>query len=146
MDRGISVLLQDVVQLMTIGRTHILFDHEVFKTELFLKYKETLGTFCSTSVNIVSHSLKVVLMKLSSQPTNLHSDVNGHQNTSIYYLCSNFPQINNNVVTVKNDVACTTTFSDMQFFSSITQGLKEVTIHLNHYQTRPLIPVTMWLM
>ena len=28
---------------MNIGRTHILFHHEVFKTELFLNYKETLG-------------------------------------------------------------------------------------------------------
>ena len=43
-----TVLLQDVAQLINIGRTHILCYHEVFKTELFLNYKETLGTFCST--------------------------------------------------------------------------------------------------
>ena len=39
MERGITVLLQDVAQLINIGRTHILFYREVFKTELFLNYK-----------------------------------------------------------------------------------------------------------
>ena len=34
----------------------------------------------------------------------------------MYFLCSNFRQINNNVVTVKNNVARTTTVSDMQTF------------------------------
>ena len=54
MDRDRSVLLQDVAQLINIGRTHILFDNEVFKTGLLLNYKENLGTFYSTSVNPVS--------------------------------------------------------------------------------------------
>ena len=98
---------------MNIGRTRILFDKDFLKTELLLNYKGTLGTFCSTSVNPVSQSLKDLLLELLIQLTNFHSDVNGHKNTSMYYLCSNFRQINNNVVTVKNDVACTTTFSDM---------------------------------
>ena len=48
------------------------------------------------------------------------------------FLCSGFRQINDNVVTVKNDVARTTTVSDMQKKTSIAQGLKEVIIHLNH--------------
>ena len=39
MDRGMTVLLQDVAQLINIGFTHILFDCEVFKTELFLNYR-----------------------------------------------------------------------------------------------------------
>ena len=116
MERVRKVLLQDVAHMINIGRTHILFDHEVFKTELFLKYKETLGNFCSTNVNPVSQSLKDVLPELSSQLTNLHSDVNDHQNTSRDFLCSNFHQNNNNVVTVKNDVARTTTISDMIIF------------------------------
>ena len=100
MERGRIVLLQDVSQLINIGRTHILFDLEVFKTELFLKYKETMGTFFSTSVNPVSWSLRAVLTGFSSQVTKLYSDINVHQKTSMDFLCSNFCQINDNVVTV----------------------------------------------
>ena len=116
MERGSSrtLLLQDVVQLIDIGRIHILFDDEVFKTELFLNYKETVVNFCSTSVNTVSQSLKDVVPYLPSKLTNLHSDINGHQNTSMDFLCFNFFQINNNVVTVKNDVARPKNVSDMQ--------------------------------
>ena len=44
-------MLQDFATLINIGRNHILFDHEVLKTELFLNCKTTLVTFCSTSVN-----------------------------------------------------------------------------------------------
>ena len=76
--------------LQDIGRTHNLYDHAAFKTDFFLKYKETTGTFCSTSVNPVSQSLKSVMPEISSQVANLHSDINGHQNTSMYFLCSNF--------------------------------------------------------
>ena len=114
MDRGRTIMLQDVAQLIDIGRTHILFHHAVFKTGLLLKYKYTMGTFFSTSVNQVSHSLKYVLPELSIQVTNLHFDINGHQNTSMDFLFSNFRQINYNAVTVKNNVACTTTVSDMR--------------------------------
>ena len=39
------VLLQDVAQLINIGWTHILFDPTVFKTDLLLNNKETIGTF-----------------------------------------------------------------------------------------------------
>ena len=39
MERVRTVLLQDVAQLMNIGRTHILFDNEVFKTESFFNYR-----------------------------------------------------------------------------------------------------------
>ena len=60
-ERGRKVLLQDVAHIINIGRTHILFHHEAFKTELFLNYKENLSNFCSTSVNPVSQSLKAVL-------------------------------------------------------------------------------------
>ena len=35
---------------------------------------------------------------------------------SMDLMCSNFRQINDNVVTVKNDVDHTTTISDMHFF------------------------------
>ena len=100
--------------MINIGCTHILFDHEVFKTLLLFKYKENLGTLCSTSVNPVSQLLKPVPTELSIQLTNLHSDVNGQQNTSMDFLCSNFRKINDNVATVKNDVTRTTTVSDMQ--------------------------------
>ena len=131
MERGRTILLQDVAQMMNIGRTHILIDREFFKTELFLKFRETLGIFCNTSVNPVSQSLKDVHPELSSKLTNLHSDVNGHQKNSMGYLSSNFRQINDNVVTLKNDVARTTTVSDMQFFSSIAQVLKKVLIYPN---------------
>ena len=48
-------------------RTNILFDHAVFKTDLLFKYRGTMGTFCSTSVSLVSQSLKAVLPELSSQ-------------------------------------------------------------------------------
>ena len=58
--------------------------------------------------------------------------MNDHQNTSMNFLCSNFRQLKDNIVTVKNNVAHTTTVSDMQFFSSIAQGTREVLIHLNH--------------
>ena len=58
--------------------------------------------------------------------------VNGQQKTSMDFLCYNFFQINDNVVTVKKDVACTTTVSDMNFSSIKYQGFKEVLIHLNH--------------
>ena len=119
MDRFRTVLLQDVAQLINTDRTHILFDNEVFKTELLLNYKETLGNFCSTSVNTASQSLKDVITELSSQITNLKYDDNGHQNNSIDFLCSNFCQINDNAVTVKNDVARNTTVSDMIFQVSI---------------------------
>ena len=91
-----------------------------------------MGTLLSTRVNPVSHSLKSVLTELSSQITNLHSDVNGRQKSSIYFLCSNFHKSNDIVVTVKYDVARTTTVNDMQFFSIFPKGLKEVIIHLKH--------------
>ena len=64
------------------------------------------------------------MLELSIQITNFQSDVNDHQNISIDFLSSNFFQTNDNVVTVKNDVARTTNFSDMQLFSSIAQGIK----------------------
>ena len=57
MGRGRTVLIQDFTQLINIGCAHILFDYEVFKTELLLNYKETLDTFCITSVNPASQSL-----------------------------------------------------------------------------------------
>ena len=114
MERGRIALLQDIIQLINIGRTHILFYHKVFKTGLFLNYKETLGGFCRTNVNPVTQSLKSLLTELSIQLTNLHSDVDDHQNTSMDYLSFNFRQIDDNVVTVKNDVARTITVSDMQ--------------------------------
>ena len=60
--------------------------------------------------------MKAILPEISSQLTNLQYDVNGHQKTIMDYLSSNFRQINDNVVTVKNYVARTTTVSDMQFF------------------------------
>ena len=75
-----------------------------------------MDNFCRTSVNTVSQSLKAVFLELSRQLTNLHSYVNSHQNTSMDFLCSNFRQINDNAVTVKNDVACTATVSDMEKF------------------------------
>ena len=61
MYRGITLILQDVAQLINIGRTHILFHHEVVNTELFLNYKENLGPFFSTSVNPSYQSLKYVM-------------------------------------------------------------------------------------
>ena len=39
-----KVMLQDVSQLINIFRTRILFYHAFFNTDLFLKYKETMGT------------------------------------------------------------------------------------------------------
>ena len=101
MERVRTVMLQHVAQLINIGRTHILYDHEVFKTELFLNYRETMGNFFSSSMNPVFQALNVVLQKLSSQLTNLYSDVNGNQKSSIYFMSSNFRQINYNVGTVK---------------------------------------------
>ena len=62
--------------------------------------------------------------ELSSQLNYLPYDVNGQQNTRMDFMCSNFRQINDNVVTVKNDVARTTTVGDMKSFSSTAQGLK----------------------
>ena len=117
MDRYITAMLKDFVQLINIGRNHILFYNEVFKAELFFNCKVTLGNFCSTSVNPVSQSLKAVMTELSGELTNFHYDVNGHGKTSMYFLCSNFFQINDNVVAVKKYVARTTTVSDMRFFS-----------------------------
>ena len=90
MERVITVLLQYVSQLINIGQTHILFDFEVFKTDLFLKYKENMGTLFITGVNPVSQSLKDVLREILIQITNLISDVNGYQKTSMDFLCSNF--------------------------------------------------------
>ena len=52
-------------------------------------------------MNPVPQSLKAALPELSSQLTNLKYDVNGHQKTSMDFLCSNFCQINDNIVTVK---------------------------------------------
>ena len=56
-----TVLLQDVAQLINIVRTHILSYHVFFNTDLFLKYKETMGTFWITRLNPVSQWLKDVL-------------------------------------------------------------------------------------
>ena len=95
-----AVLIQDVAQLVNIVWTHILFDHAFFKADLFLKYRETKGTFYSTSVNPVSQSLKSVLTELSIQVTNLHSIINGHQNTSMDFMHSKFRQINDNTTTI----------------------------------------------
>ena len=67
-------------------------------------------------MNPVSQSMKDVMPELSSQLTKLNSDVNGHRNTSMDFLCYNFRQINDNVVTVNCFVACTTAVSDMQNF------------------------------
>ena len=95
-----TVLLQDVAQLINIFLTRILFDHAVFKTDLFLKDKETIGTLFSTSVNQLFQSLKAVMSELSSQVTNLQYGVNGSQGTSLDFLRSNFRQINDNVTTI----------------------------------------------
>ena len=92
-------LLQDVAQLINIAQTHIVFDHAVFNNNLFLKYKETMGTICSTNVNQVPQSRKDVLTETSNQVTNLHSEIIGHQKTSMDFLHSNFRQINDNVTT-----------------------------------------------
>ena len=46
MDRGKISLPKYVAQLINIVHSHVLFHHEVFKTELFLNYRETMGTFC----------------------------------------------------------------------------------------------------
>ena len=92
----------------------MLFYHEVLKTGLFLNYKETLGTFCSTSVNLVSQSLKALLSEISSLLAYLYYNVNVHQKNSTGFLCSNFCQINDNVVTMKNDDSRTKTVIDMQ--------------------------------
>ena len=94
-----TVLLQDVAQLINISWTHILSDHEVFKTKLLLNYKEILVTFCRTSVNLVSNYLKAVLSEVSNQATNLHSDINCHQKASINFLCSTIFEINDNITT-----------------------------------------------
>ena len=123
MDAGRTVLLQYVAQLINIGRTHILFDHEVFKTGLLLNYKETLGALCNTSVNPVYQSLRSVLPEILSQLANLHSHINGPQNTSMDFLCSNIPQVNDNVVVVKSDVTCTKTVSNMQFLKYCSRFL-----------------------
>ena len=72
-----------------------------------------MGTLCSTIVNPVPQSLKYVLTELSIQVTDFHSEINCHQNTSMDFLCSNFHQINDNVVTLENDIACTTSVSYM---------------------------------
>ena len=95
-----TVLIQDVVQLINIGRIYTLFDHAVFNTYLFLRYKETMGNFCRTSVNPLSEFLKAVMSEFSIQVTNLHSDINGHQNTSMAFLYSDFRQIYDNVTTI----------------------------------------------
>ena len=58
-----------------------------------------MGTFCITNENPVSQSLKDVLPEILSQATNLHSDINGHQKTSMGFLSSNFLQSNYNVTT-----------------------------------------------
>ena len=49
MERG-----KDFAQLINIWQAQILFDYEFFKTDLLLKYKENMGTFCSTGLNKVS--------------------------------------------------------------------------------------------
>ena len=75
---------------------------------------ETLGTLCSTSANPIYLSLKSLLPELSIQITKLHSDVNDHQKTSMDFLSYNFHQINDIVVTVRNDFSRSTTVSDIQ--------------------------------
>ena len=52
--------------------------------------------------------------KNSSKLTDKHYDINFLQNTSIDILCSNFRQINDNVVTEKYDVSRNITVSDMR--------------------------------
>ena len=74
-----------------------------------------MDTFCSTSVDPVSQSLKAVLPEIIYQLTNLHSAINGNQNTSMDILCYNLFLINDNVVTMKNEVAHTTPVSDTHF-------------------------------
>ena len=132
MERGIIVLLQDATKLINIGCIHILFDDEVFKNELLLNYRETLGTFFSTSVNTVSQSQKAVLPELSINVTNLYYEINDHQNTSMDFLCSNFCQINDNIVTVKMMLIILQLSVVCNCFSGIAQGLKEILNHLNH--------------
>ena len=97
-------------------------------------------------MNPVSQSLKAIMPELSSRFTNLHSDINGHQNISMDFLCSNFRKINDNIVTVQNDVARTATVSNIRKNSSIAQVIKDVLIYLSHYHMRSLIPLTRWLM
>ena len=132
MDRGRTLLIKDVTQLIKFVCIHILFDHEVFKTKLSLNFKETLGTLWSTCVNPVSPSLNAVLSEISSQLTNFYSDVSGHQNTSMDFMCYKFFQINDNVVTKKMMLLVLQLSVICNFFSSIAQSLKEVLIYLNH--------------
>ena len=42
------------------------------------------------------------------------------------FLCSNIPQVNDNVVVVKSDVTCTTTVSNMQCFFKYFSGFESV--------------------
>ena len=117
-----TVLLQDVAQLINISWTHILFDNEVFKTKLLLNYKKIMVTFCRISVNPVSKYLKDVLSEVSSQATNLHSDINRHQNTSMDFLHSNFFQINDNVT----PTLIITTLNQSKMVNTINIPLKYV--------------------
>ena len=73
-----TVMLQYFSQLINVVRTHILFDHAVFKADLLFNYKENMGTLCSTSMKALSQTLKDLLPELSIQVANLHSEINGH--------------------------------------------------------------------
>ena len=55
-----------------------------------------MGALCSTIVDPVSWSIKVVLPELSIQVTKFHSDINVHQKTRMDFLRSKFRQSNDN--------------------------------------------------
>ena len=73
-------------------------------------------------MNTLSQSLKYILPELSIQVTNLDSDINGHQNTSMDFLHSNFFQISDNVT----PTLIITTLNQSKMVNTINIPLKYV--------------------
>ena len=139
-------MLQDVAQLINIGSTHILFDYEVFKTEVFLNHKKIW----------LIYSAKVWVQYLSHWRLYCQSFQVNSPTCTLVLMVTKIPAWIFCVLTFIKSMIMFLLWNNMLLVlqlsgvckkdSSIAQGLKEVIIYLNHYQTRSLIPVTRWLM
>ena len=55
-DRGRTLILKDVAQLINIVRTNVLFHPEVFKSGLFLNYRD----YCEASISVTKRCTDII--------------------------------------------------------------------------------------
>ncbi|KAJ3398968.1 hypothetical protein HDU80_008412 [Chytriomyces hyalinus] len=71
------ILLQDVAALMAQGRTHILFNHAIFKNPEFQDFTTAAKSYAKQAEEPVNAKLDELLPGLQTQISNSHADLKG---------------------------------------------------------------------